>query len=175
MCLPLYLAVCICHHLYIGSRLYFFNKLGLHHGSVLLKGGLDLQKYCMSASIMLVLSNFICFSLSVLVVGKKGRVRNRAFLARTHLTVIFAICLPLSNVHKYLHRLVNSRKKSGRQSVWTVPPPRMIVRVSHPHCLLRRKLRKKSPLPSLRSQLLLLLQMIGYQHWIRNGQNALID
>ena len=64
---------------------------------------------------------------SVLVVVKRGRVRNPAFLTRTHLTVSFAVCLPLSSVLKYLHLPPHSRKKSGRQSIWTIPPQRKIA------------------------------------------------
>ena len=55
--------------------------------------------------------------LSVLIVGKRGKVRNPAFLTRTHLIVNFAICLPLSSVHRFQHHLTSSRRKNGRQNI----------------------------------------------------------
>ena len=48
-----------------------------------------------------------------------------------------------------------------------------LLHLRHLHCLLKRNQSKKSPLPKLRNLLLLLLQITGYQHWTKNGQNVL--
>ena len=61
--------------------------------------------------------------LSVLVVGKRGRVRNPVLLTRTRLIVSSAIYLPLSNVHQYLLLPTKSKKEKREAKRLDNPNP----------------------------------------------------